>query len=227
MTKIRNEIKDRIDLTKKEEEDLKLNIVDQMFDELKAIENEISKYNMEWVFSYSHDRIEEVFEAEIKGAFCSLREDKEGETIVKETNNMIHKIAKTIEKNARAFNGAKTLSTVGEIVGSFIFIMTIHELTTFFVTQYSNLISASIIVTFFAFFKIFIEQRYVSKFNRKREERVYKLSLQKTRKAFIQMFMFYLKVRRFDETHKNISGKERHKKALIFIKENHPKLEFN
>jgi hypothetical protein len=34
MTKIRNEIIDRIDLTQKEEEDLKLTIVDQMFDEL-------------------------------------------------------------------------------------------------------------------------------------------------------------------------------------------------
>jgi hypothetical protein len=82
MTKIRNEIIDRIDLTQKEE-DLKLNIVDQMFDELETIENDISKYNMEWVFSYSHDRIEEVFEAEIKGAFCSLREAKEGELLLR------------------------------------------------------------------------------------------------------------------------------------------------
>ncbi len=226
MKKIRNEILDRIDLTKQEEEDLKLNIVDKMFDELEDIESEIEKYNMQWVFNYSHDRIEEVFEEEIKGAFCRLREDKEGESIVNETNNMLQKIAQTIEKNAKAFNGAKTLSTIGEIVGSFILIMAIHELTNFFVTQYSTLISASIIVVFFALFKIFIEQRYISKFNRKREERVYKASLEKTRKAFIQMFLFYLRVRRFDEKHKNLNGKERHKKAIIFIKENHPKLEF-
>lgn len=226
MKKIKDEILNRIDLTEEEEENLQLDIVDNLFEELVSIEADLDKYNMEWVFDYAHNRIQEVFESEIKSTFISLKDKKEGESIIKETNKMLHKIALSIEKTTKAFNGAQTLTTVWEIIGSFIIIMLSHEVTAYFVGHYSYLLSTTIIVAIFAFFKIFIEKRYISKFNRKRQKRIYKASLRKTRKSFIQMFLFYIRVKRFDKKHKGLSGDNRHKKAILFIKENHPRLEF-
>jgi hypothetical protein len=226
MNKIKDEIINRIDLTEAEEKELQLELVDELFEELVALEDDLDKYNMEWVFDYAHGRIEEVFEEEVKSTFVCLRDKKEGETIVKETNSMIHKIAKSIEKSTKSFDGAQTITTVGEIIGSFIIIMLSHEVTAYFVGHYSYLISTTIIVAIFAFFKIFMEKRYVSKFNRRRQKRIYKASLQKTRKSFIQMFLFYLRVKRFDTKCKGLTSEARHQKAILFIKENHPKLEF-
>lgn len=226
MKKIRDEILDRIDLTEEEEERLQLNLVDDLFEELIGLEKDLDKYNMEWVFNYSHDRIQEVFESEIKSTFVCLRDKKEGKSIIQETNKMIHKIALSIEKSTKSFDGAQTVTTIGEIIGSFIIIMLSHEVTAYFVGHYSYLISTTIIISIFAFFKIFLEKRYVSKYNRKRQKRIYKTSLQKTRKSFIQMFLFYIRVKRFDTKYKGLSSNERHQKALLFIKENHPKLEF-
>jgi hypothetical protein len=226
MKKIRDEILNRIDLTEEEENELDLDLVDNLFDELIALEADLDKYNMEWIFNYSHERIEEVFESEIKSTFVCLRDKKEGESIIKETNKMLKKIALSIEKSTKSFNGAQTITTIGEIIGSFIIIMLSHEVTGYFVGHYSYLISTTIIVAIFAFFKIFLEKRYVSKFNRRRQKRIYKASLQKTRKSFIQMFLFYLRVKRFDKKCMGLSGDTRHQKALLFIKENHPKLEF-
>jgi hypothetical protein len=226
MNGIKDEILNRIDLTEEEEKGLQMDLVDNLFEELVAIEDNLDMYNMEWVFNYSHSRIEKVFKAEIKSTFVCLRDKKEGESIIKETNKMIHKIAVSIEKSTKSFNGAQTLTTIGEIIGSFIIIMLAHEVTAYFVGHYSYLISTTIIVAIFAFFKIFIEKRYISKFNRRRQKRIYKASLQKTRRSFIQMFLFYLRVKRFDTKCEGLSGDVRHQKVLLFIKENHPKLEF-
>lgn len=226
MNKIKDEIINRIDLTKAEEKELQLDLVDNLFEELDEIENDLNKYNMEWVFDYAHGRIEEVFESEIKNTFVCLRDKKEGQPIINETNNMLHKIALSIEKSTKSFNGAQTITTVGEIIGSFIIIMLSHEVTAFFVGHYSYLLSTTIIVAIFALFKIFIEKRYVSKFTKRREKKIYKASLQKTRKAFVQMFLFYLAVKRFDAKYQDLSGESRHKKAILFIKQNHPKLNF-
>lgn len=227
MESIKNEIIKHIDLTEEEEEVLQLDLVDELFDELVGFESDLDKYNMEWVFDYSHKRIVEVFESEIKGALgCLKDEKKEEKTIVQETNKMLYKIASAIEKSTKSFNGAQTITTVSEIIGSFIIIMLSHEVTAFFVGHYSYLLSTTLIVAIFAFFKIFIEKKYISKFNRKRQKRIFKSSLRKTRKAFIQMFLFYLGVKRFDNKYKNLNGELRHKKAILFIKENHPKLDF-
>lgn len=226
MVKIRDEILNRIDLTEKEEQDLQLNLVDELFDELILLQKDLNKYNMDWVFNYSHNKIDKLFKSEIKNVFFCLQDKKEGKSIVDETNNMIKKIAKSLEKSTRAFNGAQTLTTLCEIVCSFAIIMLSHEITSYFVGHYSYLLSATIIISIFAFFKIFIEKRYISKFNRKRQMRIYRSSLKKTRKSFIQMFLFYLRVKRFDLKYQNLESASRQKKAILFIKENHPKLEF-
>lgn len=227
MNKIRDEITDRIDLTINEENQLHLSLVDELFEELTNIESNLDKYSMDWVFEYAHNRIESVFEEEIRTTFVCLRDNKEEESIVKETNEMIKRVALSIKKNTRSFGGAQTFTTISEIIGSFIIIMLSHELTAYFVGHYSYLISATIIVSFFAIFKIFIEKRYVSKYNKKKQRKRFKSSLTKTRKSFVQMFLFYLRVRRFDSDCGGLTSEERHQKALLFIKENHPKLEFN
>lgn len=225
MHKIKDEILSRIDITEEENEELHLDRVDLIFNELEALENDLDKYNMDWVFNYAHDKITDVFRDEIKDKFLALRKESEAASIELEANSLIKKVACSIDKNARAFNGAQTVTIVGEIIGSFAIIMLSHELTSFFVTQYAGLISATIIVAFFAIFKIFIEKRFVSRMNKKRQKRIYKKSLKDTRKAFIQMFIFYIKVSRFNRKHRNDPHEDRHKLARLFIKENHPKLE--
>jgi len=227
MDSIKKEISKHIDLTSEEERALQLDLVDDLFKELVGMERDLDKYNMEWVFNYAHERIVAVFDSEIKGALgCLKDEKKEEKSIVQETNKMIYKIASSIEKSTKSFNGAQTVTTISEIIGSFIIIMLSHEVTAYFVGHYSYLISTTVIVAIFAFFKIFIEKKYISKYNKKRQKRIYKSSLRKTRKAFIQMFLFYLGVKRFDKKYKDLNGELRHKKAVSFIKENHPRLDF-
>jgi len=226
MNKIRDEISYRVDLSEEEEKQLSLDPIDELFEELDDIGKKLDMYSIDWAFNYSHNKIEEVFEKEIKTKFVRLKDEKtEGKSIVNETNSMLHKIGASIAKTTKSFNGAQTATTVGEIIVSFVIIMLSHELTSYFVSHYAALISTTIIVAIFALFKIFIEKRYITKMNKKRQKRIYRNSLQKTRKAFIQMFIFYIKVNRFDEKHKDLNGENRHLKALEFIKENHPKLE--
>lgn len=225
MHKIKEEILYRIDITKEETILLELDKVDSMFDELESLEKDLEKYNMEWVFNYAHNRITYIFEHEIRDKFRALKRTSEASSIESETNSLLRKVNISIEKNTRAFNGAQTFTTVVEIILSFLIIMLSHVLTSYFVSHYAALINATIIVAIFAIFKIFIEKRYISKINRKRQKRIYKKSLQTTKKAFIQMFIFYIKVSRFDKEHKNDLNEDRHKLALLFIKENHPKLE--
>ncbi len=225
MHKIKEEILYRVDITEEEDKELHLDKVDQMFEELEEMEKDLDKYNMEWVFDYAHNRICDIFEHEIKDKFRALKRESETASIENEANSLLKKVALSIEKNTKAFNGAQTMTTVGEIVLSFVIIMASHELTSYFVSHYAALISATIIVAIFALFKIFVEKRYISKINKRRQKRIYKKSLLSTRKAFIQMFIFYIKVSRFDREHRGENSENRHKKALIFIKENHPKLE--
>lgn len=225
MHKIKEEILYRVNISEEDEQTLNLDKVDLMFERLESLEKDLDKYNMQWVYDYAHNEICTTLEHEIKDKFKKLLNQNEGNSIKSETTSLLKKVALSIEKNTKAFNGAQSFITIIEIIFSFIVIMLSHEITSYFVSHYASLVSATIIIAIFALFKIFIEKRYISKINKRRQKRIYKKSLLNTRKAFIQMFIFYIKVSQFEKEHKNDTKEDRHKLALLFIKENHPKLE--
>ncbi|MBK5200142.1 MAG: hypothetical protein JJE21_01260 [Spirochaetaceae bacterium] len=224
MNKIKEEILNRIDITEEEACLLDLDRVDLNFKELECLENNLDKYNMEWVFNYAHNIISDLFEHEIKDKFIALQNNTEAVSIESEANFLLKKVAFSVKKNKRDFYKGQFIIVLGEILLSFIVIMILNIMTTYFLDHYAELINATIIVAIFSLFKIFIEKNYVSRINKRKQKSFFKKSIHSARKSFIQMFIFYIKISRFDIEHRNDTKEVRRKQALLFIKKNHPKI---
>jgi len=217
MKQIANDIQEFHDITPDKVEKLKLEQVDEVFNTLEKEYDEAYIYNMEWLYENAHHQIDRLYAENIQQHLKQYCQCTGEECINCELEQNMEKTTEVMRGLVNNFKKVKRLTNVLEIAASFVVIMMIHILTDVFVENYSTIVSASLIVIFFALFKIFLEGAVVNKILYKREKILFKRNIEHTRDAFIRLYVFYLWVN--DLAKEKMPDEQRHQKALSLIQE--------
>jgi len=165
--------------------------IDNVYNSLEHIYDNQEMYDMNWAFHYGKNQIQKLYDGEVT-MLLNHHLNVENYREAKEQLNLEKKlIVKKIKDILNTFKRTIYITNLVEIIVAFIVILSIHFLTDLSIHHYGQLISTSLIVVVFAFFKIFVERQIIEPILYKRQLFKFKKAINSSRQVLVYLFAFY------------------------------------
>ena len=198
MNNIIDEINSTFNLTEDEIKLINFEHLNEVFTELEDIYEQNSKYDMKWAFHNASEKIQSIYDNEITNLYDHHLILEANESVHEEITEAKHSALNKIGQLENIFSQVILTTRFLEVIVAFFLIMMVHYLTEAFAEHYSAIISITIITIIFAFFKIFMEQAVIHKLMYRREIYLYRKSIDRTKKLFEIIIIFYFELSRVD-----------------------------